>query len=87
MDQRRAAWGKLNDFKLELLRRRAANLDSVTATPIDDCDLGSLAVIDVEAVSEWAKDWQDKLSAKAAAGSDGGSGGEASGSEKTTTRR
>jgi hypothetical protein len=79
MDQRRAAWGRLNDFKLEILRRRAADPDSLTASPIAGSNLDSFAVVDVEAVEEWTAEWQGKLARKAAA--------DGSGSEKAATQR
>lgn len=66
MDQRRSAWTKLNAFKLEILRRRAIDPASVTAVPIDSCNLGALSVVDVNAVSEWVAEYQEKIALKKA---------------------
>lgn len=65
MEQRLESWGKLNQFKTELLRARQADAPE---SAVEGHDVASYDVVDVERVSRWVDAWNEKQASKAALG-------------------
>lgn len=65
MEQRLESWGKLNQFKTELLRARQADAPE---SAVKGYEVASYNVVDVEGVSRWVDAWNEKQALKAASG-------------------